>query len=46
MLFIFRLEDIFRKYLTLVKSAGINHFIVFDGLPLQAMAKEAAKRQR
>jgi hypothetical protein len=44
--FHFRLADIFRKYLLIVKRAGITIYVVFDGLLLPAKASEVEQRQR
>jgi hypothetical protein len=44
--FHFRLADIFRKYLLIVKGARITIYIVFDGLLLPAKASEVEQRQR
>ena len=44
--FHFRLADIFRKYLLIVKRAGITICVVFDGLLLPAKASEVEQRQR
>jgi hypothetical protein len=44
--FHFRLAVIFRKYLLIVKRAGIPIYIVFDGLSLPGKASEVEQRQR